>query len=200
MQPSVAITPQSAKTASATEDINSPSTAKTTPVASQPPKDSERDSRSSTPDSHITVQTQSTGGIAAVKHKQAHTPPLTFEKGRSTPTLKNRSSFGGGGVAEQSYVQGLRSPDIENTLSDIEEALSEISKNRQHRASKAIRDQNRGTHSAAMSSTDAGGDAHHNYHNHHSNHLPVPIELNDSSSECMLSQFPLLSSNATLTT
>ncbi|CCX04649.1 Similar to Protein BOI2; acc. no. P39969 [Pyronema omphalodes CBS 100304] len=34
-----------------------------------------------------------------------------------------------------------------------------------------------------MSSTDAGGDAHHNYHNHHSNHLPVPIELNDSSSE-----------------
>lgn len=94
---------------------------------------------------------------------------MTVEKGRSTPTPRNsnpiihaRSSF-----EERCYIQGLRSPVVEDTLSDIEEAISEIT-NRQNRATKAIRDHERRHHTAMPP---------------HENRLSVALEVNDSASE-----------------
>ncbi|KAF8243788.1 hypothetical protein K440DRAFT_34718 [Wilcoxina mikolae CBS 423.85] len=170
---SAIITPSSGAASSADEPTSA-STATTTPAAPQPPKSlpDRQESRSSSPDSHITTQTQSTD---AASINETSTPPLTVEKGRSTPTPRNPGS-----IVEESptnRVQGLRSPVVEDTLSDIEEALSEISKNRQSRGSKALQDLNR-RHTTSMPVTNFTGS------------FSVPEELNDSSSEYSI-QVPL---------
>ena len=79
------------------------------------------------------------------------------------------------------YLPALRSPVVEDTLSDIEEALSEISKNRQSRTSKVMRDHNRRHSGASIPSppTAAAAAAVGS-----SNPLPVTEEISDSSSEC----------------
>jgi hypothetical protein len=77
-------------------------------------------------------------------------------------------------IAEEratSYVPGLRSPVVEDTLSDIEEALSEISQNRRSRTSKVIRDHNR-RHSTSMPPPTRPSD-----------YLSTAAEEHDSSSE-----------------
>ncbi|KAI5850654.1 hypothetical protein BZA05DRAFT_419171 [Tricharina praecox] len=127
-----------------------------TPAALQPPKSALPDLQESHPsassycDAHPPSPAHSADGAPT---SETPTPPLTVEKGRSTPSPKRASSIGLNGKSPDenatNFPQGLRSPVVEDTLSDIEEALSEITQNRRHRANKAIRDHNR-RHSASM--------------------------------------------------
>ncbi|KAA8894405.1 hypothetical protein FN846DRAFT_895121 [Sphaerosporella brunnea] len=145
----------------------------TTPAAPQLPKATLLDiQQSQTPSvPRVAPEVQLTDASPAAS--ETPTPPLTVEKGRSTPTQNQVVARAADNTEERAinFVQGLRSPVVEDTLSDIEEALSEISLNRQSRTSKVIRDHNR-RHSASMPPPTRP-----------SNYFSASAEMQDSSSE-----------------
>lgn len=141
-------------------------------------------SSTSSQNSHISISSSH----ASEKAARSLLGPLTVEKvtsgasGRSTPIAGSRESdhqrsvvLVGNTVEERAanYVQGLHSPVVEDTLSDIEEAISEIHKNRESRTNKIIQDHNQ-RHSNVMPSALVS---------RVSNNLPTMSELHDSSSE-----------------
>ena len=140
------------------------------------------DERPSSSDSHIDI---SSSGSRTPDPDDDHgqpTPPLTVEKsaisGTSTPTPGSAGRvpsivLSGNTVEERAanYAQGLRSPVVEDTLSDIEEAISEISNRRQSRTSQVMQNHNR-RHSS-MPSPKHRPDIR----------LEPPMESNDSGSE-----------------
>ncbi|RPB14224.1 hypothetical protein P167DRAFT_81399 [Morchella conica CCBAS932] len=113
------------------------STATTTPIAAQTSSTYTPDPpRPSSPaDSHISS--------SDIDEPHDQTEPLAVEKvatGSNTPTA---STPGGRLIPaaintedKQIYPQGVRSPVVEDTLSDIDEAITEISNSRQRRASR----------------------------------------------------------------
>ncbi|KAI5785923.1 hypothetical protein EDC01DRAFT_750448 [Geopyxis carbonaria] len=173
------ITPASlASSSSATEDPTPASTGTTTPATPQ------RAINLKDPPTSRAQSSQSYSSGAHTPDGSSHipTPPLTVEKvtsGRSTPTPgivgKERAVVLTGNTVEEratNYIQSLRSPVVEDTLSDIEEAISEISKSSQsRRASKVIHDHNR-RYSAMSPAASASV-----------NYLPATQEMNDSGSE-----------------
>jgi hypothetical protein len=114
------------------------------------------------------------------------TPPLSLERVNSTRTtgihrdssFDRSSGFSGRTIEERqaNHAPGLRSAVVEDTLSDIEEAISEISKNREHRGSSAIQDRVR-NNSACMPPITAG-------------RLSAHLEANDDSSEYSVQEPP----------
>lgn len=152
--PAISTSSSSGPPSSNTVEVQPTSPSAVTPATPQPLNSALSEVQdfypSSSRDSHPSTPPHSADGAPT---SETPTPPLTVEKGRSTPSPRRASTVGLNGKSSEenatNFPQGLRSPVVEDTLSDIEEALSEITQSCRRRANKAIQDHNR-RHSASM--------------------------------------------------